>query len=106
MTKNTFTRPLRLTVVVCQSKDQRPNNLFIKRSRRQVYGLVNVVRGRMIPFGEPILEDLLFGRSGLESDLRGNRRNSPANKTILITPHKQVSYGLRIGLHADTQRLC
>src|SRR5207245_3771878 len=89
------------------NRDHQPaNDVFILRSSRKLYRLIQVVRRGMIALCQPIFENLfLVWSAGIEAHSHRQRWNSTASKVVLITTNEYVPKRLGSGLHVNAVRL-
>src|ERR1700756_2357621 len=67
------------------------NDFFIQSCRSGVNGPGEIIRRRVIAVGEPILENLLLGGAGIESDIDFHGRDSVADEIVLIAANESVA---------------
>ena len=97
--------PLRAMVVIGDVDQQGSDDLFVFRGGGEVHRLVHVVGGRVIALGQPVFENLYFGRAGLGSDAHDYRGHTVADEVVLIAADKKIAQRLGIGLNFYAERL-
>jgi|SRR5215470_7853303 len=80
------------------------DNFFVESGGGEILGLIEIVGGRMIAVGEPVLEDFLFGRAREGADVHFDGRNSFDDEAVLVASNEAVAKGLLIGDSFDVER--
>src|SRR6185312_7278957 len=96
--------PRRPGVRIGDFEEEPAGDLLVEGGGAEIDGLAQVVRGGVVPLGEPLLENRLLGRAGLEADVQFDRRNSVADEAVLIAANETVSQRLRVRDRLDVQR--
>src|SRR6266851_2191090 len=97
--------PLRAGIGIGDRHQKLANDFLIQAGRSEIDGLGKVVGRCVIAVGEPVLENFLFRRAGIKSDIQLERGNSVANEIVLITANEDVAQRLRVSLNANAKEL-
>src|SRR5438132_5947753 len=103
--KERVSLPARTLRSVRRLEQQAPREFLVTRGSFEIDGLVHVVAWRVVPIGEPILENFLLRRTKLEADVHFHGGNAFLDEAVLIASNERVAQRLRIRNGFDTHRL-
>src|SRR5207302_6740285 len=91
--------------IIRDAPTQLHNDVVRLRGGGHVHRLISIVRWRVIASLEPLLVQLLFGRSLLIAELEGERGNALADEAVLVAADEQIAVGLFVGLNLHSRLL-
>src|SRR5262245_49677195 len=94
--------PLRTLRSVGNAQGQCLQNGVEARSALQIYRLFQIVRGSVVAVVVPVLEDLLFRRTGQPAELERQRRHALTDEAVLVAADEAVvvRHLVRLYFHA------
>src|SRR5882757_1439933 len=96
--------PMRTRGIVGGVHEEAADDFFVERGGSEIFGLAQVVGRRVVAVGEPVLENLLFGRAEDKAVVHFDGGNAFDDEAVLVAANEAIAKRLLIGNGFDTER--
>jgi len=96
--------PARTRGIVGGVHEKAADNFFIESGGSEILGLAQVVGRRVVAVGEPVLENLLFGRAEHKAVVHLDGGNAFDDEAVLVAANEAIAKRLLIGDGFDAER--
>ena len=79
------------------------DNFFVERSGSEIFGLAQVVGRRVVAVGEPVFENLLFGRAEHKAVVHFDGGNAFDDEAVLVAANEAIAKRFLIGNGSDAE---